>query len=101
MAISRTKETPVIVCLNPVYSTVDSLACPHFWAQTTGQTTGQTTLPFQGGAGVGCQQLNGASPSKPLSSCCDQSQLPKPCTQRQETPICESPAGHPSLRRSP
>lgn len=67
MAISGTKETPVIICLNPVYRTVDSLACPHFWAQTAGQTTSQTNLPFQGGAGVGCQQLSCASPSKPLS----------------------------------
>ena len=73
MAISGTKETPVILCINPVYSTVDSLACPRFQAQTTGQTT----LPFQGGAGMGCRQLNGASPSKPLNSCHDQSQPPQ------------------------
>ena len=55
MAISGTKEIPVILCINPVYSTVDSLACPHFQAQTTGQTT----LPFQGGAGMGYRKFKG------------------------------------------
>ena len=79
MVISETKETPVILCIKPVYNTVDSLVCPRFQAQTTGQTT-LPSLPDNlgmGWAGLGCQQLNGTGPSKPLSSCHDQSRPPQ------------------------